>query len=65
MKLKKLKTTENEELIILHSGDFLENFCPDFLMHKIIIGNQKWAGNVEIHVKSSIGTVIFMKETSL
>ncbi|MFB9078644.1 DUF2851 family protein [Flavobacterium procerum] len=49
----KLKTTENEELIILHSGDFLENSGPDFFNAQIIIGNQKWAGNVEIHVKSS------------
>ncbi|KAF2515166.1 DUF2851 family protein [Flavobacterium foetidum] len=48
-----LRTAENEELIIVHSGDYLENSGPDFFNAQIIIGGQKWAGNVEIHLKSS------------
>jgi len=48
-----LKTTNEEPLQILHSGHYLQLSGPDFLNAQIIIGNQKWAGNIEIHLKSS------------
>ncbi|RZJ54448.1 MAG: DUF2851 family protein [Flavobacterium sp.] len=48
-----LKTTQNESLTILKIGEYLELSGPDFFNAQIIIGNQKWAGNVEIHLKSS------------
>lgn len=48
-----LRTTQNEPLIIIKTGDYLELSGPDFFNAQIIIGNQKWAGNVEIHLKSS------------
>ncbi|RUT68427.1 DUF2851 family protein [Flavobacterium cupreum] len=48
-----LKTTQNEPVTIIRTGDYLESSGPDFFNAQIIIGNQKWAGNVEIHLKSS------------
>lgn len=48
-----LKTSNQEEIIIGNVGYFLELAGPDFFNAQITIGSQKWAGNVEIHVKSS------------
>lgn len=48
-----LKTTNGEELTIISIGHHSENAGPDFFNAQLIIGSQKWAGNVEIHVKSS------------
>lgn len=48
-----LTTVLGEEITIVNTGQYLQNAGPDFFNAQIIIGNQKWAGNVEIHVKSS------------
>lgn len=48
-----LKTSDGEEIKILNSGNYLQLAGPDFFNAQITIGNQKWAGNVEIHIKSS------------
>lgn len=48
-----LKTFIGEEIIIGSVGHYLELAGPDFFNAQIIIANQKWAGNVEIHLKSS------------
>ncbi len=48
-----LKTAQDELITILKTGDYLELSGPDFFNAHIEIGNQKWAGNVEIHLKSS------------
>jgi len=48
-----LKTSNGEEIKILNSGNYLQLSGPDFFNAQITIGNQKWAGNVEIHIKSS------------
>lgn len=48
-----LKTIQGESLTILNSGQYLQKAGPDFFNAQIIIGNQKWAGNIEIHLKSS------------
>lgn len=48
-----LQTTAGESIQILNSGQYLQLAGPDFFNAQIIIGNQKWAGNVEIHIKSS------------
>lgn len=48
-----LKTSNKEEVTITHVGQYLELAGPDFFNAQITIGNQKWAGNVEIHLKSS------------
>ncbi|MBX9808425.1 MAG: DUF2851 family protein, partial [Flavobacteriaceae bacterium] len=48
-----LKTFNGEEITIINVGQYLELAGPDFFNAQLIIGNQKWAGNVEIHLKSS------------
>lgn len=48
-----LKTSSQEEITISNVGQYLELAGPDFFNAQITIGNQKWAGNVEIHLKSS------------
>lgn len=48
-----LKTTKGESIQILNSGQYLQLTGPDFFNAQLVIGNQKWAGNVEIHLKSS------------
>lgn len=48
-----LKTHLNEDLEINHFGQYLQNAGPDIFNAQIAINRQKWAGNIEIHVKSS------------
>ena len=48
-----LKTFNGEEITIVNVGQYLELAGPDFFNAQIVIANQKWAGNVEIHLKSS------------
>lgn len=48
-----LKTSNNEDITISNVGQYLELAGPDFFNAQITIGDQKWAGNVEIHLKSS------------
>lgn len=51
--LTNLTTSNAAVLTIVNSGQYLQLAGPDFFNAQIIIGNQKWAGNVEIHIKSS------------
>jgi Protein of unknown function (DUF2851) len=48
-----LKTTNEEDISIVSVGQHNLNAGPDFFAAQLIIDNQLWAGNVEIHVKSS------------
>ncbi len=48
-----LKTTKGEQITIVNSGDYLKLAGPDFFNGRLVIGNQKWAGNIEIHLQSS------------
>ena len=48
-----LKTCNGEDITIVNVGQYLELSGPDFFNSQIVIGDQKWAGNVEIHIKSS------------
>lgn len=48
-----LRTTQGDELQVVKPGSYLKTSGPDFFNAQIIIGNQKWAGNIEIHNKSS------------
>jgi hypothetical protein len=48
-----LKTFNGEEITITNSGQYLQLAGPDFFNAQITIANQKWAGNLEIHLKSS------------
>lgn len=48
-----LKAFHGEPITIVQVGQYLELAGPDFFNAQLIIGDQKWAGNVEIHIKSS------------
>ena len=48
-----LKTTNREVVTILNFGQYIQQAGPDFFNAQIVIDNQKWAGNIEIHIKSS------------
>ena len=48
-----LTTVSEESLTITNCGNYLKQSGPDFFNAQIVLGNQKWAGNVEIHIKSS------------
>jgi hypothetical protein len=51
--LRDLKTVQGELVTIVNSGQYLQQAGPDFFNAQVVIGSQKWAGNVEIHIKSS------------
>jgi len=48
-----LTTVAGEELQILNYGQYLKQAGPDFFNARIIINGQEWAGNIELHIKSS------------
>ena len=50
---KDLKTTDGEAVDIFQTGLLNNDSGPDFSGAKLKIGNIDWAGNVEIHTKSS------------
>ena len=50
---KKLHTTSNQAIVIQTPGLHNKNAGPDFFNSKLDIEGQLWAGNVEIHLKSS------------
>ena len=53
LNLKSLKTTAQEPIRLKAVGLPNVNSGPDFFNAQLSIGTQLWAGNVEIHVKSS------------
>ncbi|TBX65969.1 DUF2851 family protein [Flavobacterium silvisoli] len=48
-----LVTVSGELLTIAYCGHYLKQSGPDFFNAQIILDDQKWAGNIEMHVKSS------------
>tara|TARA_R110002072_G_scaffold112893_3_gene242009 strand:+ start:5181 stop:6452 length:1272 start_codon:yes stop_codon:yes gene_type:complete len=48
-----LKTTTAKSIVVTSVGQHNFNSGPDFFNAKIKIGEQLWAGNVEIHINSS------------
>lgn len=51
--IKNLTLTNGERLEIIHSGSTHHNAGPDFFNAQLRIAETRWAGNVEIHLKSS------------
>jgi hypothetical protein len=49
----RLATSTGEHLEIIHPGVKNLNSGPDFFNAQIVLQDQHWAGNVEIHIKSS------------
>lgn len=48
-----LQTVNSEKVSIISLGQHNYNSGPDFFNSQVVIDSQKWAGNVEIHIKSS------------
>lgn len=48
-----LRTGNNEKVEVIKLGDLNSDSGPDFLNARVRIGRTLWAGNIEIHVKSS------------
>ena len=48
-----LKTTKEKTIQIISSGEHNHNAGPDFFNAQLKIDEQLWAGNVEMHLKSS------------
>jgi len=51
--LKALQTTDGKEVEIIDPGMYNTHAGPDFFNAKIRLGETLWAGNIEIHQKSS------------
>ncbi|MBQ6047408.1 MAG: DUF2851 family protein [Bacteroidales bacterium] len=49
----RLETTAGEEVIVERVGERNSNAGPDFENARLIIGGVQWAGNVEVHKKTS------------
>ena len=47
------KTTDNEAVSVIKTGFHNTDSGPDFKEARLRIGDVEWAGNVEIHIKSS------------
>lgn len=48
-----LKTTNNENILVLNQGTLNHDAGPDFFNAKIKINDTTWAGNIEIHTNAS------------
>ena len=53
IQINNLKTTAGEPILVSSVGQHNHNSGPDFFNARLKIGAQLWAGNVEIHIKSS------------
>ena len=53
MDILHLQSTKQEQIEIVSVGEHNYNSGPDFFNAQLKIENQFWAGNVEIHIKSS------------
>ena len=51
--LSGLKTPEGETIQVIKTGEHNKDAGLDFFNARLKIGNTTWAGNIEIHLKSS------------
>ena len=49
----KLVDSDGNKIIVVHQGEYNHDSGPDFFNSRIVIAGTEWAGNVEIHTKSS------------
>ena len=48
-----LTDNENNRIVVIHPGEYNRDSGPDFFNARILIAVTEWAGNVEIHNRSS------------
>ncbi|MDX9811280.1 MAG: DUF2851 family protein [Bacteroidales bacterium] len=48
-----LRDASGEKIVVVSPGEYNRDSGPDFFNARIITGGTQWAGNVEIHIKSS------------
>ncbi len=48
-----LWTTDGQQIQLLHPGEYNTDAGPDFFNARLRIGDTEWAGNVEMHIRSS------------
>lgn len=53
LEVSKLTTVCGKNIVVHHPGQYTQLAGPDFFNAQITIDNQKWAGNVEVHVNAS------------
>ncbi|MFN8211271.1 MAG: DUF2851 family protein [Bacteroidales bacterium] len=49
----RLKDSNGNNIIVIQPGEYNRDAGPDFFNSRVRIGDTEWAGNVEIHIKSS------------
>lgn len=49
----KLQTVNGQAIVITNRGNHNPNAGPDFLEARVAIGEEEWAGHIELHVRSS------------
>lgn len=48
-----LLDNDGKRITVIHPGEYNRDSGPDFFNSRLLIGDTVWAGNVEIHVRSS------------
>jgi hypothetical protein len=48
-----LLDSEGNVITVIHTGEYNRDSGPDFFNSRLLIGGTVWAGNVEIHIRSS------------
>lgn len=48
-----LRTSSNEPIAVIQQGQYNTSSGPDFFNARLQVAQQEWAGNLEIHIKSS------------
>jgi hypothetical protein len=51
--VNELRTVTGQKLDVLHPGTYNADAGPDFFNSKISLEHTTWAGNIEVHIKSS------------